>query len=70
MCVCVHKVCRNRQIHQYNNKYIEFKNKPMLDFAGGPFVKMDLPTQGTWIRSLVPEDSTCHWAAEPVQHNY
>ena len=39
MCVCVHKVCRNRQIHQYNNKYIEFKNKPMLDFAGGPFVK-------------------------------
>ena len=39
MCVCVHKVCRNRQIHQYNNKYIEFKSKPMLDFPGGPFVK-------------------------------
>ena len=26
--------------------------------------------QGTGVRSLVPEDPTCHGAAKPVRHNY
>ena len=28
-----------------------------------------LPMRGTWVRSLVREDSTCHGATEPVSHN-
>ena len=26
--------------------------------------------QGTWVRSLVQEDPTCHRATKPVHHNY
>ena len=29
-----------------------------------------LPMQGTWVRSLVQEDPTCHGATKPVRHNY
>ena len=36
------------------------------DFAGGPVVKNPLLIQGTWVRSLVQEDSTCHRATKPI----
>ena len=26
--------------------------------------------QGTWVQSLVQQDSACHGAAEPAYHNY
>ena len=26
--------------------------------------------QGTWVRALVQEDSTCRGATKPVSHNY
>ena len=29
-----------------------------------------LPMQEAWIRSLVWEDSTCHWTTKPVYRNY
>ena len=29
-----------------------------------------LPMQGTWVRSLVQEDPTCHGATKPMRHNY
>ena len=29
-----------------------------------------LPMQGTWVRALVWEDSTCRGATKPVRHNY
>ena len=28
-----------------------------------------LPMQETWVRSLVCEESTCHWATKPTCHN-
>ena len=34
------------------------------------WIRIRLPTQGTWIRSLVKEDSTCCGATKPVCHNY
>ena len=40
------------------------------DFPGGPVVKNPPAMQGTWIRSLVQEYSTCHGAAKPPRHNY
>ena len=33
-------------------------------------LKIQLPMQGTQVRSLVQEDPTCHGAAEPLCHNY
>ena len=33
-------------------------------------LKIHLPMQGTWVRSLVWEDSTSHRASEPMNHNY
>ena len=34
------------------------------------WLRICLPTQGTWVRALVWEDPTCHGAAGPVSHNY
>ena len=42
---------------------IQLDIKTMGDFTGGPVVKNP---QGTWVRSLVLEDST----TKPVSHNY
>ena len=33
-------------------------------------LRIHLPMQGTWVRSLVWEDSTCHRPTKPVCHNY
>ena len=30
------------------------------------WIRVCLPVQGTWVRSLVWEDSTCHRATKPV----
>ena len=35
-----------------------------MDFPGGRVVRICLPMQGTWVRSLVPEDSLCHRATK------
>ena len=34
------------------------------------WIRIHLPMEGTWVGSLVREDSTCHGAAKPVGHNY
>ena len=34
------------------------------------WLRIHLPTQGTWVRTLVWEDSTCRGATKPVHHNY
>ena len=34
------------------------------------WIRIHLPMQGTWVRSLVREDSTCCGAAEPMHHSY
>ena len=34
------------------------------------WLRICLPMQGTWIRSLAWEDPTCHGATKPVHHNY
>ena len=33
-------------------------------------LRIHLPMQGTWVRSLVREDPTCRGATKPVRHNY
>ena len=33
-------------------------------------LRISLPMQGTWIWSLVLEDSTCGGATKPMRHNY
>ena len=30
------------------------------------WIRIHLPMQGTWVQSLVQEDSTCHKATKPV----
>ena len=34
------------------------------------WLRICLPMQGTWVRSLVREDPTCHGATKPMRHNY
>ena len=34
------------------------------------WLRIGLPMQGTWVRSLVWEDSTCHRTIKPTSHNY
>ena len=34
------------------------------------WLRIHLPMQGTWARSLVWEDPTCHGATKPMCHNY
>ena len=34
------------------------------------WLRIRLPVQGTWVRSLAREDPTCRGAAKPVSHNY
>ena len=34
------------------------------------WLRIQLPIQGTQVRSLVREDPTCHGATRPVRHNY
>ena len=34
------------------------------------WIRVHLPKQGTWVRSLVPEDPTCSWATKPVCCKY
>ena len=34
------------------------------------WLRIHLPTQETWVRSLVWEDRTCYRATEPVSHDY
>ena len=33
-------------------------------------LRIHLPMQGTWVRALVWEDSTCCGATKPMGHNY
>ena len=34
------------------------------------WLRIRLPMQGTWVRTLVREDPTCRGATKPVCHNY
>ena len=34
------------------------------------WLRIHLPMQGTWVRSLVQRDPTCRRATKPVHHNY
>ena len=34
------------------------------------WLRIRLPIQGTWVRSLVQEDPICHGATKPMRHNY
>ena len=37
---------------------------------GVQWLRIYLPIQGTWVESLVWEDSTCRGASKAVRHNY
>ena len=34
------------------------------------WMEICLPMHGTWVQSLVQEDSTCHSATKPTGHNF
>ena len=54
--------------------YIVFNVSLRQLYHGTPLVaqwlRIHLPMQGTWVRSLVWEEPTCHGATKPVHHNY
>ena len=46
------------------------KNRPIGTSWVCQWLRICLPMQGTWVQSLVWEDSTCHGATEPAHCNY
>ena len=58
---------------KWNNSFIwirDIQNLDTGDFPGGPVVKNPLPIQGTWVWSLVQEDSTYHRASKSMHRTY
>ena len=52
------------------NTYVERDQKKVLRTSLGQWLRICLPTQGTWVRSLAWEDPTCLGATNPVCHRY
>ena len=48
----------------------QVQGSPLLDFPASAADKNGLPMQGTWVRSLTGEDSTCLGATKPLCHKY
>ena len=42
----------------------------MRTFLVAQWLRVCLPMQGTWVRTLVWEDTTCRGVTKPVRHNY
>ena len=60
---------KNKRYHsplpnQFYLKKDNFRTSLVVEWTG-----ICLPTQGTWVRSLVREDSTRRWAAKPMNHS-
>ena len=51
--------------HMYSFKR-EAERPSLLD----QWLRICLPMQGTWVRSLVWVDSMCYGATKPMHHNY
>ena len=47
-----------------------FKNRHIGTSLVAQWLRIRLPMQGTWVRALAQEDSTCRGATKPVCHNY
>ena len=64
----------HRVVDAESGTHIELITVPLSKYLGTSLVaqwlRILLPMQGTWVRSLVQEDSTCHRATEPVHYNY
>ena len=58
----------------YNSQDMETIQVPINRWLGASLVvqwlRIHLPMQGTWVRALVQEDSTCRGATESMHHNY
>ena len=49
--------------------FLIFKNKWWVPLVA-QWLRILLLMQGTWVRSLVGKDPTCHGATKPVGHKY
>ena len=61
----------NKQIHQscrILNQHV--KISCFRTSLVAQWLRILLPMQGTWVRSLVQEDPTCCRATKPMHHNY
>ena len=58
------QLCTAQHIVKKNNL------KQTSGFPCGSVVKIHLPIQERWVRSLVLEDPTCHRIMKPMHHSY
>ena len=71
--VCV--VCTILSLFCKENAKKKKKKKSSLKIPCSPtslvvqWVRICLPMQDTWVRSLIQEDPTCHGATEPLNHD-
>ena len=58
--------------HDLPSNSLVFMNQNQVDRASlvAQWLRIQLPMQGTWVRVLVQEDTTCRGATKPVRHNY
>ena len=55
----------------YINLYLQRQSREYLGTSQVvQWLRIRLPVQGTWVQTLVWEDSTCCGAAKPMCHNY
>ena len=53
-----------------HNKGMGLRHINYWAFLVAQWLRILLPLQGTWVRSLVRENPTCRGATKPVSHNY
>ena len=60
---------KNNVVHLHTGMLFRLKREGGTSLVA-QWLRIHLPMQGTWLRSLVQEDPTCRGATKPVRHNY
>ena len=70
----VHQRKPERDVNDYTEliclRITHYKRQPSETPLVFRWLRICLPTQGSWVQSLVQKDPTCLGAAKPVSHNY
>ena len=63
-------LCENVYVELFACIKLHFKKRSLQTSLAVQWLRIHLPTQGTWVQSLVRENSICCGATKPMLHNY